>query len=117
MDYDGDGDGMDDLHGLFTGDAEAHVLAACVQEGRVGDVDLLKVPHHGSRASVDGKLLASLRPEVSLISVGAYNRYGHPAPEALSALEACGSTVVRTDEHGSIRCCLSPAGITVHPSH
>ena len=37
-----------------------------------------------------------------MISAGADNSYGHPAPEALERLEALGSQVHRTDEEGSV---------------
>ncbi len=37
-----------------------------------------------------------------MISVGAGNRFGHPAPETLSRLEAIGAQVWRTDECGDV---------------
>jgi competence protein ComEC len=43
-----------------------------------------------------------LQPEDAVISVGARNRYGHPAPEALARLRAHGVSVFRTDELGTI---------------
>lgn len=85
---------------LLTGDAgsptEAHLA------GRVGRVTLLKVGHHGSRTATSDRWLAELRPEGAVISVGAKNRYGHPAPEVLERLRAHGIAVLRTDERGTI---------------
>ena len=62
---------------------------------------MLKLPHHGSRAQ-DLDFLTGLRPRVVLVSVGADNDYGHPAPEALRPFEAAGATVLRTDQAGDL---------------
>jgi competence protein ComEC len=64
-------------------------------------VDVLKVPHHGSRYQ-DLPFLQSLHARLALISVGADNDYGHPAPETVAGLAATGETVLRTDDDGSI---------------
>jgi competence protein ComEC len=70
--------------------------------GRVGDVDLLKVGHHGSRGASGSAWLQELRPEVAIISVGRGNRYGHPAREALARLDSAGAAVWRTDLVGTV---------------
>ncbi|MFE2345970.1 ComEC/Rec2 family competence protein [Kitasatospora cineracea] len=67
----------------------------------VGRVDVLKVAHHGS-ANQDWSLMAALRPRLALISCGAGNSYGHPAPQTVAGLKALGATVVRTDRSGDI---------------
>jgi competence protein ComEC len=64
-------------------------------------VDVLKVPHHGSRYQ-DLAFLESLGARLDLISVGADNDYGHPAAETVAALESTGAQVLRTDRGGSI---------------
>ncbi|MBM0127173.1 ComEC/Rec2 family competence protein [Pimelobacter simplex] len=86
---------------LLTGDLEPpgqDEVAALVGDL---DVDVLKVPHHGS-AHQDLDWLASLRPEVALVSVGADNGYGHPAPAVVRGLEDAGATVLQTDRDGDI---------------
>lgn len=98
---------------LLCGDAEAQTIDAYLDAGRVGGVDILKVGHHGSRASLDDSILSRLRPEVALVSVGAGNRYGHPTDEALACLARAGSAVFRTDEDGAITCLLGAGGVTV----
>jgi competence protein ComEC len=62
---------------------------------------VLKVPHHGSRYQ-DLPFLQSLHARLALISVGADNDYGHPAPETVSGLAATGEQVLRTDRDGSV---------------
>jgi competence protein ComEC len=64
-------------------------------------VDVLKVPHHGSRYQ-DLPFLQSLGARLAVISVGADNDYGHPAPETVDGLAATGERVLRTDRDGSV---------------
>jgi competence protein ComEC len=64
-------------------------------------VDVLKVPHHGSRYQ-DVDFLRSLGARLAVVSVGVDNDYGHPAPETVGALEATGARVLRTDDDGSV---------------
>jgi competence protein ComEC len=85
---------------LLTGDVEPAGQVALARE-QVGPVDVLKVPHHGSRHQ-DLEWLASLRPRVALVSVGEGNDYGHPAPGLLDHLSGGGALVRRTDQHGDV---------------
>jgi len=64
-------------------------------------VDVLKVAHHGSAYQYP-PLLERLRPRIALISAGADNPYGHPAPRTLTALRAAGALVRRTDRNGAL---------------
>lgn len=112
--WDMDGDGEKEWSVLLTGDAESDQLDQMISEGRVGDVDVLKVGHHGSRESLDHASVAALRPEIALISVGAHNRYGHPTEEALACLDAVGCTTYRTDESKTVTLAFAHDGIGVH---
>jgi competence protein ComEC len=85
---------------LFTGDAGIRAEAAL--RGRARPVDFLKVGHHGSRGSSGDEWLDSLRPRAALISVGARNRYGHPAPAALARLASHHIAIWRTDRDGTV---------------
>jgi len=88
---------------LLTGDAEAAQEAWLVDRwGDALSATVLKVGHHGSRTSSTSALLDAVRPEVALVSVGAGNRYGHPAPEVLDALALRGVEVLRTDRDGHL---------------
>ena len=108
-----DGDGSFDWKALFTGDAESGQLDAMLQAGLLEDVDVLKVGHHGSKASLDEKVLAVLKPELALVSCGEGNRYGHPAPDALNLLSSVGARVARTDESGTVRVRFGQDGVTL----
>ena len=69
--------------------------------GRVGEVDLLKVGHHGSRGSTGDAWLDELRPRAAVVSVGP-NTYGHPSPATLERLRAHGVDLRRTDRGGRV---------------
>jgi competence protein ComEC len=85
---------------LLTGDAGLPVELRLA--GRIGDLDVLKVGHHGSRSATSEAWLDEARPEIAVISVGARNTYRHPAPEVVARLAAHGVHVHRTDREGTI---------------
>lgn len=65
-------------------------------------IEILMVPHHGSRGSSSMDFLSRVRPSVSLISAGIDNQYGHPHKETLSRLNSINSVIFRTDLFGQI---------------
>lgn len=85
---------------LFSGDAGFDAEAA--MGDRAGPVDLLKVGHHGSSGATSDHWLESLNPAAAVISVGARNRYGHPAPATLGRLAGHRVPIWRTDQDGSV---------------
>ena len=88
---------------LLTGDAERDVEGRLVERfGSRLRADVLKVGHHGSSTSTTQTLLDEVQPRIALVSVGAGNRYGHPNPDVLRALQARGAQVLRTDDAGSV---------------
>ena len=99
-------DGTRRLTALLTGDAEGGETRAAILRGDVGDVDLLKVGHHGSAGSLDELGASVLLPEVSVASAGEGNAYGHPRRECVELLEAHGSTFLCTKDVGHV--CVEP---------
>lgn len=95
-------DGPRTLSGLLTGDGEKDELAAELGRGDVGDVDFLKVGHHGSAVSLGKAEARALSPEVSIASAGANNRYGHPRQECVDVLEKAGSAFLCTMDVGDV---------------
>lgn len=83
---------------LFTGDLPQEEKFL----GDIGEVDILKVAHHGSRYSTSDAFLDGIKPRDAVISVGE-NSYGHPAPGVTENLRERGISVSRTDEEGDIR--------------
>ncbi len=98
---------------LLTGDAEEDVDPVLVARG-LPRLDVLKVAHHGSATATSAELLDITRPSIALISVGADNDYGHPAPSTLARLREAQAELFRTDRDGTIEVTLSPDGVVVH---
>lgn len=88
------------LRMLLTGDAELDQEREFAQD--VGDIDVLKLGHHGSKVSVDTDLLETLKPELSIASAGEGNRYGHPSDACIDAVGEAGGVFACTIEHGDI---------------
>lgn len=99
------------LRMLLTGDAELDQEREFAQE--VGDIDVLKLGHHGSKVSVDGELLGVLRPELSIASAGEGNRYGHPSDACRDAVKDAGGAFACTIEHGDITVKPTAKGFTM----
>lgn len=92
------------LRFLLLGDLEPPAQQELLRSpaaARLAGVDVLKVAHHGS-AYQDPELIRRAAPRVALISVGADNTYGHPAPGTVAALRAGGAVVLRTDQDGAL---------------
>jgi hypothetical protein len=90
---------------LFTGDSERETEERLIEhEDTTAPLTarVLKVAHHGSRHSTTHAFLERVRPEVALISCGADNEYGHPAPETLARLRRWVRELHRTDLEGEI---------------
>ncbi|MET8944186.1 ComEC/Rec2 family competence protein [Streptomyces sp. NPDC004542] len=89
---------------LLLGDLEPPSQRALLESPAVaglGRVDVLKVAHHGSSYQ-DPDLIRLVAPRVALISCGADNPYGHPAPGTVRALRDEGAVVLRTDRDGAL---------------
>lgn len=87
-----------DFDVLFTGDA---TLRDAITSQALGTIEVLKVPHHGSKTGMNQAFVDWLKPKLSIISVGK-NSYGHPTREILDILESVGARVLRTDQEGNI---------------
>ena len=97
---------------LFTGDADTGVEAKWRDQvalrppaggsGQALDVlEVLKVPHHGSKTGMTDEFIQWVKPSLAVISVGK-NSYGHPSDKALAQLAAVNAKVLRTDQEGDI---------------
>jgi len=86
---------------LLTGDIEAAAQVA-VRSAIAGQrIDVVKIPHHGSRMA-KVTFPAAVSPRVALVNVGRSNDYGHPAPGTMALWEATGATIGRTDLDGDL---------------
>ena len=87
---------------LMTGDADSHVEPRYTGT-KLADshIEVLKVPHHGSKTGMTEAFVDWVKPELAVISVGK-NSYGHPSKEAIDMLQSRGSRVLQTDKEGDI---------------
>jgi beta-lactamase superfamily II metal-dependent hydrolase len=89
---------------ILSGDAEHESERGLVERyGSQLKADFLKIGHHGSRSSTSSPWLAAVKPTWAGISLGARNRFGHPAPSTLERLDSGRIVVLRTDVLGSIQ--------------
>ncbi len=95
---------------LLSGDTEPAAQAGLMAAVGELPVDVLKVAHHGSRRQ-NPRFAAWTHARLAIISVGADNDYGHPAPETLTALSALGIPLMRTDQSGDIAVVETAEGI------
>ena len=91
-----------DFQALFAGDLAAEQELKLIEENCLPKIEVLKGIHHGSKYSNSRELLEKIQPEITVISCGEGNRYGHPHTEAIERLKNIGSTVIYTMEGGQI---------------
>lgn len=87
---------------LFTGDAEEKVEKQLINSGINIKSQVYKVAHHGSDTSNNNNFLEKINPQVSVISVGSTNSYGHPSSSVINELIKIDSNIFRTDKQGTI---------------
>lgn len=97
---------------LLTGDIEPEAQAAIMARVPAPDVVVAKVPHHGSRFQ-HPDLPRWSGADVALVSVGADNDYGHPAPSTLAAWQEVGAVILRTDLHGAVSLAQEDDGLRI----
>lgn len=93
---------------LITGDMNAELEQELVKYTDLPDVEVMVAGHHGSKYSNSNELLEIVRPDIAVFSVGAYNTYGHPTPEAIGRFEAVGAAIYRTDTMGTVSLTVDP---------
>lgn len=78
-------------------------------------IEILKVPHHGSKNGLTKGLLESVTPELAIISSGRKNKFGHPALQTLQLLKDFSVPVLRTDQSGDVEVVSDGKGFRVVP--
>ena len=86
---------------LFTGDVETAAQEQLMAAIAPPNVDLIKVPHHGSR-SQSPTFARWVHAPAAWISVGADNPYGHPNAETVRSYRTAGAAVFMTRDCGAI---------------
>jgi competence protein ComEC len=87
---------------LLAGDAESQTEHRLLTKDLNLGAKVLKVSHHGSKYASSEDFLNRVKPEIAIVSCGAWNRYGHPAQAVLDRLRAANVKLYRTDLHGEL---------------
>jgi competence protein ComEC len=87
---------------LFVGDLGFEGENKILESGIDLESELLKVGHHGSRYSSSDEFLESVKPDISVISAGRNNMYGHPTEETLNRLSDVDTEIYCTKTQGTI---------------
>ena len=72
------------------------------EETTDGVLRILKCAHHGSNYSSGQEFLEAYDPDITIISCGKKNNYGHPGEQTLFRLYKQGSVIYRTDQRGAV---------------
>jgi len=88
---------------LLTGDLEDIGFEQLFSYPVPGKVDLLKLPHHGSKTAKPAPILNKLSPSLAAVSCGFNNRMGLPHHSWRTELERCKIPLLRTDIDGTIQ--------------
>ncbi len=86
---------------LLVGDIEAAQERELLARG-LAPVDLLLVPHHGSKTSSSGPFLQALQPILALVQAGYRNRFGHPAAEVVARYQDLSIALVDSARCGAL---------------
>jgi competence protein ComEC len=97
---------------LLPGDIEAEGERALLEF--VPRVDVVVVPHHGSRSSSTEAFVAATEPRWALVSAGYRNRWGFPREQVVERWRAGGASVLTTAQAGAIELVLG-AGVEPVP--
>lgn len=85
---------------LLTGDAGIALEKEMMQYDVSATV--LKAGHHGSNTSSSEYFIRAVKPEVTILSYGKDNKYGHPHAEVVDRLKEIGSKIYATADIGTI---------------
>lgn len=93
---------------LFTSDIEKERELLLVQKQEYLKqnfllVDVLKIPHHGSKTSSIKEFLQTVNPTTAVVQVGKDNQFGHPHQEVINRLKEKEINIFRTDTDGTIK--------------
>lgn len=100
---------LDGVKALFTGD----ISSETEEKLYLGEVDILKVSHHGSSSATGEDFLGRIRPKIGLISCGRENSYGHPAPIVLDNLKKYNVNTYVTAQKGQIRIYVKDSSFSI----
>lgn len=95
---------------LFTGDIEKEIENILLSNG-ISEIDILMVPHHGSKTSSTENFITTLNPKYAIFSYG-QNNYGIPDSDVINRYKNNNSLILTTYENGEINFIIDKNYIT-----
>jgi len=86
---------------LFPGDLEPAAQEELINSLAPIHVDVVKIPHHGSRQQ-SPRLVSWSGANVAIVSAGLGNPYGHPNQHTLETWKRAGAVIARTDQDSDV---------------
>ena len=102
---------------LLTGDMSKQIENKLIQQYPQLQVDVLVVPHHGSKTSSSAAFIDQLTPTFAIVSAGFLNRWHMPVFEVIKRYQEKNSQLINTAESGQIIIDFSEKGITNYTYH
>ncbi|HMR48567.1 MAG TPA: ComEC/Rec2 family competence protein [Arachnia sp.] len=103
------------LPGDVEPDGQRRAMEAARSLGVSLEVEILKLPHHGSSRQ-DRTFFEATGARIAVASSGPGNAYGHPSDAVLRLSGELGMQVLRTDEQGSLALAVSDRTVAVRAS-
>lgn len=99
---------LNGMTGVFSGDIGEEQEKELVRDGQFQNymekgITYYKAAHHGSNSSNSLEFLEAVSPEITVVSCGEHNSYGHPGKDAVTRMEAAGTRIFYTMENGQIK--------------
>ena len=95
---------------LFPGDADNEALTEIPWQQ---PVNVVLVPHHGSRSSYSDDFYRTYDPQLAIISAGRHNRHGHPHTEVTEGLASLSIPTLCTADTGAIMLYDTKQGLAI----
>ncbi len=89
---------------LLSGDADFDIVEEVLRSAKKErtSIEIYKLPHHGSRTGVGPDTFSLMKPDLSIVSAGKDNRYGHPHKQVLDEMKKYGIPYEET-QYGDIK--------------
>lgn len=93
---------------LLTGDISPDTIAQMLRSmsrndiSMIRNIEVLKVPHHGSANGLTPELLDKVNPFLSVATVGQKNKFNHPSQDIVELFKKTNRTFFTTAEQGAI---------------
>lgn len=96
---------------LLTGDISAKIEQQLLTRYPLLQVDILQVPHHGSKTSSSQAFIEQLSPRVALVSAGYLNRWRMPVTAVSERYRANNIKLLTSAELGQVIITINESGI------